>query len=693
MKRREFIRYGSLAAFGTMVVPPAFSFTQRNKVDENSIKKVHLIFKTHLDIGFTKLAGDVIKTYMDEFIPGALTLSEQLRQSNSKDRYVWTTGSWLIYKFLNEAAPDMRSRLEKAIERGDIVWHGLPFTTHSEVADPSLYNLGLQLSAQLDKRFGKKTISAKMTDVPGHTRGIVPLLAKNGIQFLHIGVNSACPIPDVPPLFVWRAPDQTELVVMYHGSYGSQMVIPGTQSAIAVNFTGDNHGPHKPEQIAKIYADLRKKYPNAEVVASTFNDVAAEVAAIRNQLPVVTQEIGDTWIHGVGSDPLRISQFREMSRLRKKWLEDKSLRFGDKTDLDFGLPLLMIAEHTWGFDVKKVLKDWDIYTPEAFQAARNKENFKLIEQSWAEKRAYIQDAIAHLPEDKALEAKEAIKELKPEMEDQNGFTKISTPDNIDTPFYKLKIDAGNGGVIQLKDKITGKDWANKKHPLCLYSYQTFSQADYDRFHNEYLVKKADWALADFGKPGMKIAKAKSETWFPTLEEALEKNEKNGKSVLLKLKMIDKAGKSIGGSPENITVKLFFPSDKKEMQATLQWFNKKAYRLPEASWFSFVPEVQNGRWIVDKMGQVVDCREVVKDGNRKLHGITENVTYESSESKCVINSLDAALVAPGERNLLNFNNRLPEDQDGMHFCLHNNVWGTNFTMWFEDDMKYRFTLKV
>ena len=32
-----------------------------------------------------------------------------------------------------------------------------------------------------------------MTDVPGHTLGIVPLLAEAGVRFLHLGVNTASP--------------------------------------------------------------------------------------------------------------------------------------------------------------------------------------------------------------------------------------------------------------------------------------------------------------------------------------------------------------------------------------------------------------------------------------------------------------------------------------------------------------------
>ena len=88
--------------------------------------------------------------------------------------------------------------MEEAIDAGDVVWHGLPFTTYTEMMDASLFRFGLSLSQELDRRFGKKTIAAKMSDVPGHTRAIVPMLAEAGIRVLHIGVNPSSTPPDVP---------------------------------------------------------------------------------------------------------------------------------------------------------------------------------------------------------------------------------------------------------------------------------------------------------------------------------------------------------------------------------------------------------------------------------------------------------------------------------------------------------------
>ncbi|MFN8562306.1 MAG: hypothetical protein U0703_11960 [Anaerolineae bacterium] len=144
---------------------------------------VHLVFKTHLDIGFTNYAADVVQTYFRKFIPQAVALAERTR--DREQRFRWTTGAWLIYAYLEQASLEERRRMEAAIAAGDICWHALPFTTHSELIDESLWRFGLSYGQVLDRRFGKQTIAAKMTDVPGHTRALVPLLAEAGSLTAH----------------------------------------------------------------------------------------------------------------------------------------------------------------------------------------------------------------------------------------------------------------------------------------------------------------------------------------------------------------------------------------------------------------------------------------------------------------------------------------------------------------------------
>lgn len=100
-----------------------------------------------------------------------------------------------------------------------------------------------------------------MTDVPGHTRSLIPILAKNGIRFLHIGVNPASTAPDIPALFKWCAPDGSNIIVMYQQEYGDQFVLPGTDVMVDIRFTNDNLGPHSYQQVNDIYKELHKNTP------------------------------------------------------------------------------------------------------------------------------------------------------------------------------------------------------------------------------------------------------------------------------------------------------------------------------------------------------------------------------------------------------------------------------------------------
>ena len=59
----------------------------------------------------------------------------------------------------------------------------------------------------------------------------------------------------------------------------------------------------------------------------------------------------------------------------------------------------------------------------------------------------------------------------------------------------------------------------------------------------------------------------------------------------------------------------------------------------------------------------------------------------------IESLDAFLVSPAENitYLLNFDGDEEPNVEGMHFNLYNNLWGTAFPQWYDDDGMFRFTL--
>ncbi len=653
------------------------------------MKKVHLIFKTHLDLGFSDYAAGVIDTYFTRFIPQAIALARRTRESES--RFRWTVGAWLMYHYLEQASPDQRKEAEDSIAAGDILWHALPFTTHTEMMDASLFRYGLTYSQRLDQRFGHKTIAAKMTDVPGHTRSIVPLLAEAGIKLLHIGVNEASTVPDVPPVFRWRdAESGAEILVVYDASYGGVTVVPGLDDVLALVLTNDNAGPPPDADISETYRKVGEEVPGAQVIASSLDAFATALDTVRDTLPVVTSEIGDTWIHGAGTDPTKVRRYRELARLRRQWL-DRSLNDDARARIDqFSAALIMIPEHTWGMDEKTHLADHELYTQADLVKLRQTERGQRFEASWTEQQGYIDQALKAL-EGTALADEAETRLAHTEPKPWPAVTGTLPPNLIlRSSQLELGFDPYMGAITHLIKRGSSYVWSSHEYPLALIQYETFGSHDYDRFWVQYNRNRdredvAWWGFEDFTKPGLPTKE--HQTWLPSVTAAQQTGENR---VQFDLTLPDAAGQF--GAPKRLTLEYALADD--EIEITLSWFNKPANRQPEAFWLSFVPHAENeDGWRFEKMGRPVNPRDVVSRGARTLHAIDQKLSYRDQHGSFELTSLDAPLVAPGQRSLLNFHNRIPEMHGGVHINLYNNIWGTNFPMWFEGDAVFRFKLRI
>lgn len=629
------------------------------------IKKVIVIFKTHLDIGFTDFSSNVVEKYMDEFIPNALKIAKELRQAGSEARFVWTTGSWLIHEYLRTHTGFERQQLEEGIRNKDICWHGLPFTTHTEMMSGSLFEYGLSLSQRLDAHFGKKTIAAKMTDVPGHTKAMIPYLRRAGIEFLHIGVNPASTVPEVPPLFRWQADDGQQLTVMYQKDYGEFTQIGNSDTAVYFAHTGDNIGTQSKEKIEEIFAELKAKLPGAQIVAGDLNDLAYAVRQVENTLPIITEEIGDTWIHGVGTDPGKVSSFRALERLY-----DTMSNGRDKEVLAQGL--LMIPEHTWGLDVKTHLQDHAHYDMASFQKQRQEApNYKKMELSWQEQRRYLLDAVDTLSAQWKVKAKHALAQAVREATDVSAMRRARDGEILDLGPYRIRFGV-QGQIVELA--CEAQKIADEKHPLLEIHYEQFSGKDYDRFYSQYNRLDVQWAREDFKKPGMEEAAKEHIRIEPSSSAVYVAPEK----IVVKYRF------SVGECGCPAKMEAVITENEGNLHIDLAWFDKQANRIAEAIWVDFCPIGKNKR--IRKLGSWIDPTLVVKKGQHCLHGTDHGIRYDELE----IQTLDAALIAPAGPSLLDFESK-DIDGSGVSINLYNNVWGTNFPMWHDEDARFRFVL--
>ena len=566
-------------------------------------KEVLMIFKTHLDIGFTDYSENIVRKYLDIYIPNAIRVGYELKDSDTP--FIWTVGSWLINRALKE---DKNGAVEQAVKDGILNWHALPFTSHTELMSKELFSYALSISEKLDKRFGKTTKASKMTDVPGHTAAMIPHLCSRGIKFLHIGVNPATPLPPVPDLFKWKR-GENEIVVMYQGDYGEDADFGDFVLCFA--HTGDNLGPQSSDEIRKIYKAVQEKYPDCVVKASTLDEVAERIGNIKN-IPVIDKEIGDTWIHGAGTDPLKISRFKNVLR----HIKEKGIT------ADISDSLLLVPEHTWGMDIKRAFHDDRNYTHDAMEKLIDKR--ATIEKSWLEQRNYVFEA-------------EKLLGIKPDY---------------DTRMYDLS------------------EWEETDIPEDIgfeLSWQIFDNSDYDRYERTYMRCHLDWAMWDFVKVGL------PEYAGGIYKAHIEESYKKAEEMLYKLSF-DKDIAEKYGLP-------YFYAKVCKGNVEIKWFDKKASRLPQACWLKFKGCDEN--WEICKMDEWFDVNDVI---GSPLICAAEKV----KNGKVVIEPLDSALVAPFGKRLLQYN--VSEPMQDMNFCLYNNIWNTNFPLWYSDDAVFRYILK-
>lgn len=79
------------------------------------------------------------------------------------------------------------------------------------------------------------------------------------------------------------------------------------------------------------------------------------------------------------------------------------------------------------------------------------------------------------------------------------------------------------------------------------------------------------------------------------------------------------------------------------------------------------------------------------GGRNLHAV-EKCMMKNESGNFAFCNLHAPLISIGQGKILEYDNKIESLQkDGISYVLCNNVWGTNFPLWYEDNAYFEFTI--
>jgi len=376
--------------------------------ETGGVEQVVVVFKTHFDIGYTQLAREVVERYRTSMIDKALEVCDHTDRLPPENRFVWTLSGWPMTQILWPGqTAERRARIEKAIRDGRLVWHALAGTTHTESMGVEDLVRSLGFSSRLARQFGQPPPrDAKMTDVPCHTWLLPTVLKRAGVDFLHLGCNSASGSPDIPVLFWWEGPDGSRLLTMYTAEgYGTDLVPPKGwkhKTWLALIHTGDNHGPPTPQETDALLQRAQKELPGVKIRMGRLSDFGDAILAEEKRnprLPVVRKDMPDTWIHGLMSMPQEASVARQ-TRPRMQALESLNTLLGcwgvESADAAEALNAayegsFLYSEHTWGASSM-------YYSPrlygEPWKEAHAAGKYAYAEESFREHGEYIRKAQA-----------------------------------------------------------------------------------------------------------------------------------------------------------------------------------------------------------------------------------------------------------------------------------------------------------
>ena len=717
---------------------------------DQKLSRVHLLFMSHLDVGFTDLINNVHNSYLELHFPRALALAAAMRaNASSGDRFSYTTHPWLLSLFFDCPAnftlsnvtlmcpnSTQQADMRAAVARGDIQFHAAPFNVEWEgVAFPEFALTYFALAKNLSTLLGVPAPrTASTRDVPGVTRALLPVLAAAGVTRFSEGCNPSTIPPSMPSPSVWRDAASGAQVLYVQHSYGygarasplanerrvrlggrlgdaSCAVVPGWDEALCFNFRGEGAGPpDNVQEVVDTFAAFRAEFPGAEVVSSSFDAYFDALESVADSLlPVVTSEAGDSWINGYAGDPSKMSLFRIAAGAYSECARAGQCDLSDPRLAAFARFALKSPEHTWGLGPinQEAQFIWANEDLDAALAPGGVPQFLTHQNSYAEQRnvtaVYALAALADHPlaatiaerlaaAAPAAPAPSADYDLVPSAQWAQTFS-AALPGGGEVT---LAFDGAAGGLALLT--VNGSsNLAVPARPLAALVYRE--------------LNGSDWAAAStcplaYQRYGDDAAGARSASTRAAMDALYAQRGAGPRSFLVHA-ALPEALVLLVGAPADIWLNsTVAPAG--DLLVDVQLLGKTRTRFGEAvvlEWL-FAPGAlapADGAWRVDKIGTWVDPLDVVAGGSTQQHAVGAGVGFFAplrgpEGGGLFLDSVDAPVVCPATGAEQAYTTLplsaapLAGPVTGWASLLYTNAWAMNFPLW-QQDANYRFRFRV
>jgi alpha-mannosidase len=339
--------------------------------------EIYLLHHSHVDIGYTHVQTEVIRKHW-QYFEQVIELARKSADYPPGSRFKWNVEVlWAVDSYLKEAPEEKRKEFIDAINKG---WIALDALYGNELTalcrQEELIRL-VGFAQDLRQRYGFEVNSAMITDVPGYTWGIVPVLAQSGVKYFSVGPNRGHRIGytlsswgDKP--FYWESPSGKREILCWVAGEGYSLFHAGRLDAgrlfeylkrlenskypydvlqVRYSIGGDN-GPPDPD-LSDFVKNWNEKYAYPKLLVSTAGEMCREFERrYGDRIPRARGDFTPYWEDGAGSSARETSMNRDAAerlvQAEALWAMLNPAKYPAGDFYNAWREVILYDEHTWG---------------------------------------------------------------------------------------------------------------------------------------------------------------------------------------------------------------------------------------------------------------------------------------------------------------------------------------------------------
>jgi len=389
----------------------------------NPVRKweVYLLHHSHVDIGYTHVQTEVERKHWGYF-EQVIELARKTADYPAGARFKWNVEVlWAVDSYLKQASAEESEAFINAVRKG---WIGLDALYGNELTalcrPEELIRL-VGYAEKLRRHYDLTINSAMITDVPGYTWGIVPVLAQSGVKYFSVGPNRSHRIGytlsswgDKP--FYWQSPSGKRNILCWVAGEGYSLFHSGRLDAgrlfnylkrleaskypyemVQVRYSiGGDNGPPDPE-LSEFVKSWNAKYAYPKLVVATTGEMFREFERrYGDRVPEARGDFTPYWEDGAGSSARETALTRAAAeRLVQSeilWAMLDPMNYPANDFYTAWRNVILYDEHTWGSwnsisepDGDFTQSQWKI--KQAFALDADTQSRKLLNNSLARYRS------------------------------------------------------------------------------------------------------------------------------------------------------------------------------------------------------------------------------------------------------------------------------------------------------------------